>query len=83
MTLRYLEEFVKTLADPTLTTADIVTEIVLPSTKKSRCRYVDILDPKDVGPPKYFVSHRWGAEFVTLVDALSQHFRDEGAAGKT
>ncbi len=78
VTLRYLEEFVKNI-DPSLSTADVVTEIVLPETQKSQCRFVDILDPTDVGPPEYFVSHRWGCEFHTLVAALSQHFKDEGS----
>lgn len=73
--LKWLEDFASNL-DPELSTAEVVTELVIPQTKNSGCRFVDIMDPKHVGCPDFFISHRWGAKFSTLVRVLIQHFRD-------
>ncbi|KAG1669586.1 hypothetical protein FOA52_006359 [Chlamydomonas sp. UWO 241] len=74
--LRWLREFAKTV-DPAMTTADVVTQLVVPGTISEHCRYIEILDPKDVGPPDFFISHRWGSKFETICTALFEHLSEE------
>lgn len=42
---------------PGATTAAVVEEIVRPDTRDKRCRYTQILEASDVGPPQFFLSH--------------------------
>ncbi|GAX72566.1 hypothetical protein CEUSTIGMA_g22.t1 [Chlamydomonas eustigma] len=79
--IRWLEEFSARI-DQTLCTFEIVTKIVLPETAHLSCRYIDVLDPKDLGTPDYFISHRWGANFQTLITAIKHHFEDMEMQGK-
>mmetsp|Transcript_38050 Transcript_38050/g.112659 ORF Transcript_38050/g.112659 Transcript_38050/m.112659 type:complete len:715 (-) Transcript_38050:1174-3318(-) len=74
----WLRDFAKTV-DPDMTTADVVTKLVVPRTLEERCRFIDILDPKDVGPPDFFISHRWGSKFETIVNAISEHLSEDQA----
>ncbi len=36
---------------------------------------MDLLDTKHCGPPDYFVSHRWGANFHALLTSIRAHFQ--------
>jgi hypothetical protein len=44
---------------PEATTAEVCAKVVIPSTRAHKCRYVDIIEPDNVGPPQYMVSHTW------------------------
>ena len=68
----FLQRFIKQV-DPDWSTQDVVTKLIIPYTKKKKCRYTDMLPAKDVNKPAYFVSHRWGDKFVELIDALKKH----------
>eukprot|EP00961_Rhodomonas_salina_P205399 2772621-Rhodomonas_salina.1 len=54
-----------------LTTLDVVLKIVKNETLQRLCRYVDIMEPTDVGQAQYFLSHTWFAPFNDLVAAAS------------
>ncbi|GAX79018.1 hypothetical protein CEUSTIGMA_g6458.t1 [Chlamydomonas eustigma] len=77
--MSYLESFSKSI-DQSLSTSDVVTKVIIPGTKEHHCRYVDILDSQCVGPPDFFISHRWGANFQTLLKSVKQHFEEEDSA---
>lgn len=50
----------------------VVRDIVKPATKKTRCRYADLLAKEGViGPAKSFGSHCWGAKWGLLIAALA------------
>jgi hypothetical protein len=36
----------------------------------------DLIDPRDVGPPRYFVSHAWKGRFAKLVAAVRKFLRN-------
>jgi hypothetical protein len=39
-------------------TAEVVYKVIVPETTAHKCRYVDLIDSKNVQRPTYFVSHR-------------------------
>ena len=57
--------------DRSLTTAEVVERHIKPQTAARRCRYVELLEPSDVGEANLFTSHTWGAPFVDLVAAIA------------
>ena len=62
----------------TLTTAQVVAQIVKPQTARLRCRYVELPQMRPhVGKPRAFVSHTWSALFSDLVAAIAHAFADE------
>jgi hypothetical protein len=56
-----------TAAPDTHTTADVCYSVVKPITQMAECRLTDTMHPSDVGPPNFFVSHRWGMSFQELI----------------
>ena len=48
----------------------VVRDFIQPATRARRCRYVELLDPSEVGRATNFVSHCWGAPFEDLVAAV-------------
>ena len=42
-----------------------------------RCRYVELLEPSDVGEAHLFTSHTWGAPFFDLVAAIAHVATDD------
>ncbi|CAN0173806.1 unnamed protein product [Scytosiphon promiscuus] len=60
-------------------TRDVTLAIIKPSTRERLCRYVDLMDKKDVGPATYFVSHRWGACFVEMVQSVLDYHQTHGS----
>ncbi|GLI63213.1 hypothetical protein VaNZ11_006069 [Volvox africanus] len=82
ISLNYLLTFARVIPDG-YTTADVVQDIVIPATKDRCCRYVSLpaVPQAAVGPAKYFVSHRWAADFTReLVALVAGHFADAGDA---
>ncbi|GIL50307.1 hypothetical protein Vafri_6512 [Volvox africanus] len=78
ISLGYLLTFARVIPNG-YTTADVVQEIVIPATKDRCCRYVSLpaVPQAAVGPAKYFVSHRWAADFTReLVALVAEHFAD-------
>uniref|UniRef100_A0A7S2QU83 NACHT domain-containing protein n=1 Tax=Chlamydomonas chlamydogama TaxID=225041 RepID=A0A7S2QU83_9CHLO len=58
------------------TTAQVVTQLVLPATTAYKCRFVEIpclIPPECVAPPTFFISHKWGGQFSHLVKILREH----------
>ena len=53
-----------------LTTGEISEKYIKPKTAKKRCRYVDLLNPKEIKKPNYFVSHVWKSPFSHLLECL-------------
>lgn len=53
------------------TTGDVCFRMVIPQSLERECRYVDLLDPDDVGDSHAFASHCWGARFIDLVASLA------------
>uniref|UniRef100_A0A7S3VK12 Uncharacterized protein n=1 Tax=Dunaliella tertiolecta TaxID=3047 RepID=A0A7S3VK12_DUNTE len=62
---------------PDATTADVCAKFVIPSTRSKKCRYVDIIEPVNVGAPQYFLSHTWSMRFATLMEVVAQRLRNE------
>eukprot|EP00200_Dunaliella_tertiolecta_P017220 CAMPEP_0202412500 /NCGR_PEP_ID=MMETSP1128-20130828/25890_1 /ASSEMBLY_ACC=CAM_ASM_000463 /TAXON_ID=3047 /ORGANISM="Dunaliella tertiolecta, Strain CCMP1320" /LENGTH=125 /DNA_ID=CAMNT_0049018423 /DNA_START=177 /DNA_END=552 /DNA_ORIENTATION=+ len=59
---------------PDATTADVCAKFVIPSTRSKKCRYVDIIEPVNVGAPQYFLSHTWSMRFATLMEVVAKGF---------
>ena len=57
-------------------TEEVVAEIVVPDTRKNKCRYVDLLPKNSVSLPTYFASHVWSAPFLDLIDSLREYIGD-------
>ena len=53
-----------------LTTSQVVTQIVIPATKEKAVRYVDFIPSDCVSTPTYFISHTWGSPFLDLIRSL-------------
>lgn len=73
-----------------LSTAEVVSLVVVPATGSDKCRFADLPAPEGPGPanlwdpaaqdaPLYFVSHAFGNPFALLVTSLSAHFAAAGA----
>ena len=63
---------------------DVYLKIVLPSTKQTRCRYIDHLAEKMIGAPQFFITHCYKANFRKMVEFLKFYFvqiKVWGAAG--
>ena len=57
-----------------LPTWQVKRSMVVPRTSKTRCRFVDLPQMRDVrGPAQTFVSHCWGASWGSLVSAVADH----------
>lgn len=52
-------------------------EIIIPKTKENQCRFVDLLDEKDVGRVTYFISHVWASPFSHLIESLEEQLQGE------
>ena len=62
----------------TLTTAQVVAQIVKPATASTRCRYVELPEMRlNIGDPHGFVSHTWSALFADLVAAIAHVFKED------
>ncbi|KAG2433318.1 hypothetical protein HXX76_008384 [Chlamydomonas incerta] len=82
ITLRGLRKLRQTLEDhfgvdqfATLTTGDCKSLWVESVTKARRCRLVQfegIVDPADVAPPLYFISHAWKNKLALLLDSVER-----------
>jgi hypothetical protein len=61
VSLSMLTRLVGTLSDSTLTSSEVVAELIIPETERLRCRYTDILPDDDglLAPPQFFISHSW------------------------
>lgn len=75
VSLSFLTAFAKNL-EADWTAADVVFKNVITTTQDKKCRYVDMLADGDVGPPTYFVSHRWSDPFVELVERLNAYVQE-------
>ncbi|KAF5841070.1 hypothetical protein DUNSADRAFT_14469 [Dunaliella salina] len=62
---------------PDATTADVCAQHVIHITSSRKCRYVDIIEPGNVGPPQYFLSHTWSWRFQTLAEVVAQRLQQE------
>jgi hypothetical protein len=50
------------------------TQMVVPQTSATKCRYADYIPDEHLSTPDYFISHRWASPFRNLVSALFLHF---------
>ena len=75
--LLHLLESLPVSAKHTLTTGQVAAKIVKPATAHHRCPFVELpaVRAHDVGPPRAFVSHTWGAPFADLVAAIMHMFK--------
>uniref|UniRef100_A0A7S3QRP9 Uncharacterized protein n=1 Tax=Dunaliella tertiolecta TaxID=3047 RepID=A0A7S3QRP9_DUNTE len=62
---------------PDVTTAEVCAKFVIPSTSQEKCRYVDIMEPENVGAPQYFLSHTWSLRFLTLMEIVGHRLQNE------
>ena len=74
--VRRLKALAATL-DRSLTTAQVVEQHIKPQTAARRCRYVELLEPSDVGEAHLFSSHTWKAPFIDLVAAIAHVATDD------
>ena len=66
-----------------VTTTQVCMEWVRPATAASKCRAAEdpaLIDPSDVGPPAYFISHAWSNAFELLLRTVEAFLSsaDEG-----
>ncbi|KAG1655234.1 hypothetical protein FOA52_007966 [Chlamydomonas sp. UWO 241] len=75
--LSYLEGLaeIAVLLQQPLTTLEWM-QIMLPSTAK-KGRLLDLIPPRFLGPPAWFISHAWAGSFTGLVDALVRDLAPE------
>jgi len=81
ISLSYLKRFLERPdVTPGMKTYEVVDQIIKPQTNKWECRWADLKSVREesgaVGKATVFASHCWGAEFATLVSALSLVLRD-------
>ena len=53
----------------------VVQQIIKPQTIATRCRYVELIQPSEVGMVDSFLSHCWGNKFGDLVCAAGHNAR--------
>jgi hypothetical protein len=72
VSLTFLRHFVaESSFDAQWSTAEVVSNHIIPATISKRCRYVDTLGATSVGRPTYFISHRWTDNFKQLVERVA------------
>ena len=71
VTIQFLVDFANACKCWDMTTRDVRRLFVMPATRATRCRFVELPEMADiVGKATTFVSHTWGAKFGDLVAAL-------------
>ncbi|GIL66739.1 hypothetical protein Vafri_20215, partial [Volvox africanus] len=84
---RFRARLVKERKDAaTLSTSQVVQEVIKPMTASSACRLADLnmndlVSEADIGPPDYFISHAWSMPFLQLLDCFFNHL--QGALDST
>ncbi len=59
-----------------MSTQDVVTKMIIPSTAEKKVRYTDLLPSKVVSTPIYFVSHVWSEPFLDMIESVKYHVND-------
>ncbi|GFR41736.1 hypothetical protein Agub_g2489 [Astrephomene gubernaculifera] len=77
VSLRFLMDFCDSVPQD-MPTWKVVTDVIVPATRERRCRYVEMIDPRDVGRCDYFISHRWATPFSHLVHYVRKHLIELG-----
>ena len=79
----WLRKFVRTLPltedddeISSMSTLEVVLQMVKPATMDRMCRYVALLEPGEAGRAEVFVSHTWRAPFRDLVAAVTHVLED-------
>ena len=69
--------------DSSLTTRQVVEEWILQHESvrrgKSLVECPDLVDPKDLGPPSYYVIHTWDASFSSLINTIDSFLSSKGS----
>eukprot|EP00798_Chlamydomonas_sp_ICE-L_P004016 gene4016-14095_t len=55
-------------------TSEFVSRVVNTDTSVRKCRYFDLLDRSEQGPPEFYISHCWAGNFRELVMSVHQYF---------
>ncbi len=78
ISLYALNRFASTV-DVSLTTAEVLTRLIIPQTLAYQCAYIDIVGSDAVGTPSqaHYVVHAHCSTFATLVRAIRRHFRED------
>ena len=63
--------------DRALKTHEVVELFIKPQTASRRCRYVEVLEPSEVGEAHLSISHTWGSPFSDLVATVTQVATDD------
>ncbi|GAX77087.1 hypothetical protein CEUSTIGMA_g4533.t1 [Chlamydomonas eustigma] len=73
VSLSMLKRLVGTLSDNSLTSSEVVAELIIPETERLHCRYTDILPDNDgmLAPPQFYISHSWKGNFSEMVEAIT------------
>lgn len=69
VTVRHLHEFTATHQCWEWPTWRVVRDIIRPATTHRRSRYIEVVTPRECGPPHLFVSHSWAAKWGAMVGA--------------
>ncbi|GIL86068.1 hypothetical protein Vretifemale_14319 [Volvox reticuliferus] len=77
VSLQFLVEFCRTVPED-MPTWKVVTDVIVPATRDRQCRYVEVIEPRHVGPCDYFISHRWATPFSHLVRYVRKHLVELG-----
>ncbi|EFJ40045.1 hypothetical protein VOLCADRAFT_100240 [Volvox carteri f. nagariensis] len=77
VSLQFLIEFCAGVPED-MPTWKVVTDIIVPRTRERQCRYVEVIEPRYVGPCDYFISHRWATPFSHLVRYVRKHLVELG-----
>jgi hypothetical protein len=76
VTVRFLKRMAA--EHPGLYTYEMVSEVVKPATRRSRCRYAELPEMAgDVGVAKTFISHTWKVLFADTVEAVAHILPDD------